>query len=456
MTGGARLSWIGVVGISLLVASIVVTGQAPRTSQLNGSIVGRVVDSETGLPIRFADVQLSRIRGGGRRPVVTAEDGTFRFDDVVPGLYVMAAATAAYPPSYYTAEKQPVPEPGSPITVRQGEVTGPIEMRLIRGGVITGTVTDSYGNPPPPTSITVTRTPVTSTPGQSPFYFFYSLIYLDPQGRYRVFGLEPGNYLVSAKAYAEPWSDPASGRPQRNVPVYFPDTTDPTAAALVAVASGQEQSGVDLKLRTSVTFTVRGTASVPPEAKVETVLLRFQPLRPGGDSDFGFTSAGGPARQWIQSSVPPGHYTVIAHAQEPYQARAGRVWWATAPVVVTDQDLSGISLMLRSSVDLNGRVVLDDGTENVGLQWTIGLEFLPDDPPIVRYPSSEAGQITGTGTFSIRNIMPGRYRLKLLRAPTEVATIVSAMLGTRELRNAEIEITPEMTVLEPLTLRVRR
>ena len=460
----SRAAWMTLAmlgGIAALVtAAGARQGQASQSTPPLGVVFGRVVDHETGSPVRFADVQVSRVRSAdSTRSTVASEDGTFVFAGLPQGSYVLAAANAAHAPSYYSTDTPPVPEPGLPFPVRSGERTGPLEIRLARGGVITGTVTDPNGEPVTGVMVQIQRWPPVVNPGQSPFYFRPRFVTSDVNGVYRAFGLTAGQYLVYSSTRNTPVpNDPATGRPRKYVRAYFPDTADPAAAVPVEVVSGRERNGVDLRLRIASLFKISGTVSVPADANIEHPFVRFLQMQP--DSDFDLPSASG--RKWAQTQIPPGNYWVTAVAAEPYiegtPPTEGRAWWAAVPVTVTDQDVSDITLVLQSSAVVTGRIVVD-GADTVPASesrpWIVTLGSIPSAPPIIRYPAIVAGRVSASGQFAIRNVTPGRYTVRLVSAPTDTAVILGTSAGARALVNGELEITAESTV-DNLVVHVRR
>ncbi|HEU0183891.1 MAG TPA: carboxypeptidase-like regulatory domain-containing protein, partial [Blastocatellia bacterium] len=102
-----------------------------------GVIAGRVVN-DAGRPVTGAHVQVikagvkvpSRVQGS-----VTDDEGQFKATGLDPGSYMISA----YVPGYValrTDSERDYHRPGENVTVN-----------LIKGGVITGRVTDSYGEP---------------------------------------------------------------------------------------------------------------------------------------------------------------------------------------------------------------------------------------------------------------------------------------------------------------------
>jgi hypothetical protein len=180
----------------------------------------------------------------------------------------------------------------------------------------------------------------------------------DDRGMYRIFGLQPGEYLVSAtprNVNARPGmaeqqvqlqammqaveridaqSNPIAAKSMLErlaqvkasmagavedesatgyAPVYYPGTTAPASAVAVALGPGEEKSGIDFQYQVvpiaRIDGIVTSAAQMPSNVQVTLVNSGFDVpgLSPGGAR----TDASGAFRI---SNVPPGQYTLIARA----------------------------------------------------------------------------------------------------------------------------------------------
>ena len=117
-----------------------------------GQVRGRVVDAESGRAV--SDFQLRyqpdaqggmrfvmRRAGGGRGPYERqsfhAEDGAFVLEDVPAGRWTVEA----FAPGYQTGS-------ASAVSVAEGEATDGVEVRLSKGGVVSGRVLESRSGRP--------------------------------------------------------------------------------------------------------------------------------------------------------------------------------------------------------------------------------------------------------------------------------------------------------------------
>src|SRR5260370_827246 len=115
--------------------------------QTGGVITGRVI-TEDGLPVPHALVSISGVTGRlkqstARRDTVADDDGNF----VAEGLEAIPYLVSAWAPGYVPASDDGVLNPFELTEarfVRVGELT---TVRLIRGGLITGRVTNDAGEP---------------------------------------------------------------------------------------------------------------------------------------------------------------------------------------------------------------------------------------------------------------------------------------------------------------------
>jgi len=158
-----------------------------------GIITGFVTTAGSGGPVRRARVTLSggELRGG--RSTLTNDEGRFTFAALPAGRFSMRASKAGYVDVPFGAKRPG--RPGTPIQLADKQKLENANIALPKGGVITGMVIDESGEPAPGTQIRVMRFAMQTgertlqSAGQAQ---------ADDRGFYRVWGLQPGEYLVSA------------------------------------------------------------------------------------------------------------------------------------------------------------------------------------------------------------------------------------------------------------------
>ena len=158
-----------------------------------GVISGVVTTSGQGSPVRRARVTLSGAELRGGRSTLTNDQGAFTFVALPAGRFTLTASKAGYVDIPFGAKRPG--RPGTPIQLAAAQKMERADIALPRGGVITGIVVDENGEPAPGTQVRVMRYVIRTgerqlqTAGQDQS---------DDRGMYRIYGLQPGEYLVSA------------------------------------------------------------------------------------------------------------------------------------------------------------------------------------------------------------------------------------------------------------------
>ncbi|HKX26321.1 MAG TPA: hypothetical protein VJ302_01385, partial [Blastocatellia bacterium] len=224
-------------------------GDKPAGGQATGTINGRILVSDGGNAAR-ATVALRSVgdgRGSGGQTVLTDEEGNFQFKDLPPRSYRIFAYGI---PGYVQA----------PTSLLENELTryyhigDHATINFIRGGAITGRVTDAGGLPVIDVQVSATMkrdaegNPVPARSMGVPRY-------TDDRGVYRLYGLVPGTYVIAANKGPNQLSGASPYEGQ--VPTYYPSSTIDTAGE-ITVGSGGEVSGADIRYLGSRGQTVSG------------------------------------------------------------------------------------------------------------------------------------------------------------------------------------------------------
>ncbi|PYT02355.1 MAG: hypothetical protein DMF65_06805, partial [Acidobacteria bacterium] len=241
------------------------SGDAPRDGDATrkaargstGTIKGRVV-GDAGEPLAGITVYATpRASGPGSRAQRTAiadDEGNFTIGGLEPGLYTLGTFLPGYVP-------ETDPQTGRPdVTVRPGETA---TIHLVRGGVITGAVTDAQGEPLVAVSVRAYRVHDLDGRASSGPYAFTNEDRTDDRGVYRIYGLQPGVYVVFAGGSSNsfgPFASPFAS----DAPTFYPSSTRDTAAE-VTVRSGQDTSGVDIRYRDEQGHSVTGRVETPQQ-----------------------------------------------------------------------------------------------------------------------------------------------------------------------------------------------
>lgn len=193
-------------------------------------------------PSRIAESFLNK---AASLKATTDSDGNYKFEDLPPGKYRLAP----YAPALVSDSIDSAGE----ATVSGGTTTEGMNFSLSAGGVITGKLTDSDGRPVIGEKITLKA--VDSNPAivSSSVTNIVNMMggggrmyATDDRGIYRIFGLRPGRYLVSAGADSDVFSAIFKMRPKRTQ-TFYPGVADQARAKQVQVNAGAEVGAIDIQ-----------------------------------------------------------------------------------------------------------------------------------------------------------------------------------------------------------------
>src|SRR5262249_40273049 len=138
---------------------------------------------------------------------------------------------------------------------KQYHVGDSVSFVLIKGGVITGTVTNVAGDPV--IGVHVSARMIRDSNDRRSGRGFERRVNTDDRGIYRIYGLPAGTYIVVAGGtdeYLEWGINPFSN----DLPTYAPSSTRDTADE-ISVRVGEETSNVDIRYRGEQGRTISGT-----------------------------------------------------------------------------------------------------------------------------------------------------------------------------------------------------
>jgi protocatechuate 3,4-dioxygenase beta subunit len=300
-----------------------------------GQIRGRVVDAESGRPI--ADFQLryqpddqGGMRffmragpGGGRGPYEKqsfhAEDGSFVLEDVRAGRWMVEAFASGYQGGSISG-----------VTLAEGDAVDGVDIRLSKGGVVSGRVLEARtGHPILDAAVRAelsgggSRTTMIRVGGDSE----ENEASTDAEGRYEIAGLAPGTWVLTAS---------------------HPDWSDGTAT--VEIKDAPATADVRLGRGGSIGGAVLVAGRPVPGAQVSLSAAGDTGFRAGagmmgGGEQTALSDEGGRFRF---ERLTPGRYTLAATLRDQSSA--------PAEAVVTGDDAPEVSLILSEGALVRGVV----------------------------------------------------------------------------------------------------
>src|SRR6266852_4852754 len=219
-----------------------------------GSIEGRVISGVSREGVKKAEIVVYG-RENQRYTTTTGSGGGFAMPDIEPGRYRLEVSKRGYARFLYGARG--TDRPGAMLSVDSGQHVTNLVLPMSPQAVITGRVLDEDGDPVPYIEVRLLgprfdhgkRRLEPLDGGQT-----------DDLGEFRIFGLSPGKYYLSAES--EGRQDEGYGS-DGFASTYYPRTTDPAGATAVDVRPGALLRGVDITLIKARTVRVRGRVVDP-------------------------------------------------------------------------------------------------------------------------------------------------------------------------------------------------
>jgi hypothetical protein len=434
-------------------------GAAPQrdvtTPAGSAVIAGRVVAADTGRALRHARV----VAAGGGRPHAgsTDEQGRYRITGLTAGTYTVTAAKSGFVDGAFGQRRSS--GTGTPVELADARQAANIDIKLARGGVVTGHVLDEEGEPLARAIVTVLRQQYVR--GQKQLAPAGS-DQTDDRGQYRVFGLSPGDYFVSAAAGGveqgfRPAFGDVGGSQQAETsgyaPTYYAGVTSATDATKVKLAAAQEITGIDFQIQVVPFATVKGVV-IGGSATVMLVsdeagggLVGPGGRGGGGRGGLGPMMGGGGLRAVTRSdgsfsiaNVTPGRYMIIARADG---GPNGPSRTAMQPLVVAGEEVN-VALNPSPGVQLGGTITFEAAGSPPASGFS-GFRIMPVPlGAVAALPGGRGGRpgdTTQNGQFTIPDVTPGLYSIRAT-AP-HGWTMKAVFLDGREVTDTPIEVKSE-------------
>jgi hypothetical protein len=274
----------------LALSAIAVPAQTNSAKPGTGTVTGHIYCTDTNAPARMASVQLEPVKDAkqsgtshfsGDAPAggvaQTGFDGSFTLPNVPPGSYYVIASKQGYisprPNGDDSDDAEPQPPPGQPSVIIPrvdvgADQAASIDIRLERGGVISGTVRFDDGSPASGvTAMVLHKSKDKWIPSNAVPSFTMSVSTTDDIGHYRVSGLRDRDYLVMAvvsrtelesrgRRGAGLW-----GVERSSLRIYSGDTPHISDAVPIKLGVGEEHSGEDITIPLSKFHSISGVVT---------------------------------------------------------------------------------------------------------------------------------------------------------------------------------------------------
>lgn len=401
-----------ILSLAVNVCAQTTTSQTTKTPR--GSISGRVTIKDKGA----AGVAIG-VRKDAMDPfeqyskVVTDHDGFYRISNLRAGAYEVFASA----PAFVVAENNN--QRNKAVIVADGEDVDNINFSLVRGGVITGKVTDADGRPLIMQQVHLFPADAPEPQqGRPPLRLFMpNAVITDDRGVYRMYGLAAGRYKVASGRGDDAFMGSFVLNRTTYKQVFHPDVIEYPKAKVIEVSEGSEIANVDITLgRAQTTFTASGRViDSEKNAPVPNLRLGVQRVVAGQRVEMVPTLSSTNAQgDFILEGLIPGKYAVYLF-QMASQSQAMDMRAEQSNFDIVDQDVSGITVRLTRGAALSGIVVLEseDKTAWKKLQEMQLRAFVLMRPGEGGFGQSSVSTIGPDGTFRLGGLAPGTVNIFL-------------------------------------------
>src|ERR1017187_10382522 len=319
MRQGTRVFWVAVV------SSLAAAGQTPPEPC---RVEGAVVNAITGQPVRKARLMLTPVKSGAPVTGATDAQGKYVLANLAPGAYRLQVSHDGYQAQAYGARKPGEDHKGDTLDLTPGSVKTKVDLQMTPLGAILGHIRDESGDLVRQVEVAVLAY------GHGPegkVLQMRSSSQTDATGEYRIFDLPPGRYYLRAKPQSSQMPAMAQVVGESYATTFYPNATQPTEAAAIDLAAGQEQRGLDFVLRPISTASIRGRVAKP--AGGENCTAALEGFGDGTDLYVNDIFMGSASREVFVTSAPGGgsgpgadvtKTSLLAGSGAPRHPRRGR------------------------------------------------------------------------------------------------------------------------------------
>jgi protocatechuate 3,4-dioxygenase beta subunit len=449
----------------LLAAQALIAAQS-----VPSSLEGIVTDQLTGSPISKATLDLqSTTDSTVRYPAVTASDGRFVFRNVLPGRYSLTAIRSGYVRSQF-GQRGPNSSTAT-ILVTSGQSVLDVRIWMVQSSVISGRLLDVDGEPVADAQVHAWK--ISYRDG------FRTMVPIDSQasddlGEYRLFGLPPGQYYVTAQpesrsfirspAYAAlgppipgavvtsfsagqsgAITDPATSTRAAGkdyAPVFYGNTTDQFSATPINLPAGTDLRSVDIAISRIPLGTIAGKVFDVSTGQPTRATVTASPIGPntpfttlsnvgvtGGRIvvDNGMRFSVNPGGEFTGPMLPQGKYLLTAFLDAQGRRMSGQ-----SILELGSANLTDARILISPVPDVSGRVTIESGPGvaaaavervKVGLKSTVSVAMDLNPQPV-----------SAAGTFTLRNETAGDY-VVTVSPGMEKGYVKSIKLGNADILN---------------------
>jgi protocatechuate 3,4-dioxygenase beta subunit len=425
---------------------------------VNAKVVITEVNDRTAPGNQGLSIYLAGSGDGEDYVVLTDAEGRYHATNLPEGKYEAHVSLGG------CVSEKPSPK-GSLVesfSLNEGASREDVDFALVRGGVITGRVTDADGRPLIARAVSLQ---VVDEGGRKQDAFIQNIqnwmmrlnmYQTDDRGVYRIFGLRAGRYVVSAGGDSN--MALVSGAGVEYARVWHPDAADENQAKAIEVAAGGEVTGVDIRL---------GVAKKAYEASGRVV--DDETGKPIAGASVIYTKAGGSGETMASGATPktdeqgnfhfsgltPGQYRLRLIDLVSFLTGGGSGYYSDgAKFEIQSADVAGVEIRAKRGATISGVAVIEDADQSAksALSQTLIMAHsgqLPspsspnevDENALAPAMTPVSSRIGSDGGFTLKGIRPGKVMIQTI-------SVNGAALNITRIERGGVEMSGGIMVTE--------
>lgn len=400
------------------------------------TLEGVVKNAATGEPLKRVSI-IARPVNPGSDPVSfsssTDAEGKFRMQEMEPGAYRISAEKPGFVRTEYGA-RPGLAMAGTTLRLEKAQKMKSVDIAMTPQAVLTGRLRDEEGEPVQYAMVSLGRYSYMQGRRQ---VLNTTMAQTNDLGEYRLFGVAPGRYYLSATARNTQQyglTVDRSGAQQAEegfAPTFYPGTNELSAATRINVAAGSTLQGLDMVLHKTRTFRIRGKITglntnrggavmlYPRDSEMMTYDRPMVPWRPGSG-------------EFEIRGIRPGTYVLFAnHMENPENRMFGRV-----QVEVSERDVNNVVLSMTTAPEMQGTLRTTTPEDPVRLE-DISVSLAPRSQI---YYGGGMGRVTEKGTFKLLGVAPDDYSVLVMGLPKGYY-LKSARVGDTDVLESGLDLT---------------